>query len=512
MKIKARFALLSVYEKKGIEKLASTLQKAGVGILATGGTEKFLRENGLTILPIEKVAGTREIFDGRVKTMSAQVLGGILFDRNSDVHRNDAKKHHIPQIDFVVCNFYPFSEKPDLSMIDIGGPALVRAAAKNFHNVTVLVDPNDYEIVAREISQSGNINLKTKKLLASKAFSYVLNYDALIDEYFQSKTEVDGLTHTISMDRGRVLRYGENPHQRGFFFQEKAGRDPLSLGKFKMFQGKAPSFNNFLDVSAGIEVIALVGEEEPACVIIKHTNPCGAGVASDIKEAFRKAWFDGDPLAAFGGVIVVNRNVSYELVKSMLSGKKFFEIVAAPSFDERARSLFQHRSRIQLWENKALAKPHLLSYEDIKKVRGGFLVQDGDIYDVSEKDLRVVTKRRPTKDEIEDLLFAIKIAQVCKSNAVVVVKGKTLLSCGVGQQDRKRCCELCVSKAVRSLKEAVAATDGFFPFRDGPDILIKAGIKAIAQPGGSIRDEEIIDACNKRNVAMVFTGVRGFRH
>lgn len=512
MRKKERYALISVYDKKKLEQIAKIFEKANIHIIATGGTASFLWSKKIKVIDIEKITHVGEKFDGRIKTVSFELLAGILFDRNQEKHNTEAEELHVPQIDFVVCNFYPFWENPTIEMIDIGGPTIVRAGAKNFEVVTVLTDPADYSIVEQEISEFSNTKKTTRKWLAAKAFQYVLAYDNYINAYFQKVGKGDGQTHIVVMTKGKKLRYGENPHQKGFFFQDMEEEDALRLGNFTILQGKDPSFNNYLDISSGIELISLIGARDPACVIIKHTNPSGAAIGRDLEDAFKKAWFDGDSLAAFGGIVVFNREVSGKLAKAMLSDKKFFEMVAAPSFDRDARGEFANKEKLQLWENSSLKNPILNKYEDIKKIRGGYLVQDGDTREIKEKDFRVVTKKKPTKEQVEDLIFASRIAQVCKSNAVVAVKNKTLISSGVGQQDRKRCCQLCVSKATGTLKGAVAATDGFFPFRDGPDILIKAGIAAIAQPGGSIRDQEAIDACNEQGVSMVFTNVRGFKH
>lgn len=500
-----RHALISVYNKEGLAGLAQAFTSLGVEIIATGGTARYLKELGIDYASIEAITGVPESFDGRVKTVSFTIEGGILFDRANKEHIAQAEKLKVPSIDFVVCNFYPFWEKPSTEMIDIGGPTMVRSAAKNFEHVTVLVDPKDYEKVGGELS------LETRKSLAAKAFAYVTDYDIRIAAYFQEETKLRE-RYFITMDKGVILRYGENPHQKGYFYQEANSNDPLNLGSFLILQGKAMSFNNLLDVSAGLETISLIGKDEPACTIIKHTNPCGAAVGTDLKDAFKKAWFDGDPLAAFGGTIVVNRTVTEELATMMLADKKFFEVLVATDFEEKALAVFGAKPKLQLWKNEALEKPHLVAYEDVKKIRGGYLIQDGDIYEIKPQDFKIVTKKKPTRQEIEDLLFAWKLAQVSKSNAVVVAKNKVLLGSGVGQQDRKRCAELCVGKAGKALAGAVAATDGFFPFRDGPDVLIKAGVVAIAQPGGSIRDAEVIDACDEKNVAMVFTGVRNFKH
>lgn len=519
------YALISVFDKTGVVDLVKTLVKKGIKIISTGGTAKELQQNGIEIIPIENITKSPESFDGRMKTISFQIESGILFDRKNEAHQEDAKKLNIPQIDYVVCNFYDFWKKPGIEMIDVGGPTMVRAAAKNYENVVVTVDPNDYKEIITELEKENKTTEELRKFLASKAFSYVAEYDNMIANYFQKlsspvisspstslRINLESRDLYISLQNGKKLRYGENPHQQGVFFKDKNENDKLGLGNFKLLQGKETSYSNYLDLDSGLQAISLIGEEKPACVILKHTNPCGAAVANTIEDAFQKAWYDGDSLAAFGGVILINRPVTKVLAEQMLSEKKFFEILAAPSFEKEALGIFAQKPKLQLLQNKFLKEPFLKKYMDVKKIRGGFLVQDIDVAKLSKQNLNVVTKRKPTDKEIDDLIFAWKISQVSKSNCVVAVKDGVLLSSGVGQQDRKRCCELCVTKATKSLKGAIAATDGFFPFRDGPDILIKAGITAIIQPGGSIRDHDTIDACNEKNVAMIFTGIRAFKH
>jgi len=504
------YALISVFDKTGIVDLAKVLVKKNIKIISTGGTAKELAKNGITITPIENITKSPESFDGRMKTISFQIESGILFDRKNTAHQKDVEKLNIPKIDYVICNFYDFWKKPGIEMIDVGGPTMVRAAAKNYENVTIVVDPSDYEKISKELEQANNTTENLRKELASKAFAYVAEYDNVIANYFQKQT--DGNDLFVSLQNGKKLRYGENPHQQGIFFKDKSDDDKLGLGNFKLLQGKDTSYSNYLDLDSGVQTISLIGIDKPACVILKHTNPCGAAIGNTIEDAFQKAWYDGDSLAAFGGVILINRPVTKKLAELMLSEKKFFEILAAPSFDKESLEVFAQKPKLQLLENKNLEKPFIEDYTDVKKIRGGFLAQDVDTEKLTKQNLNVVTKRKPTENEIEDLIFAWKIAQVSKSNCVVAVKDGVLLSSGVGQQDRKRCCELCVSKATKSLKGAVAATDGFFPFRDGPDILIKAGITAIIQPGGSIRDHDTIEACDEKNVAMIFTNVRAFKH
>jgi phosphoribosylaminoimidazolecarboxamide formyltransferase / IMP cyclohydrolase len=505
-----KYALISTFDKSGIVELAKSFAKNNIDIISTGGSAKLLEKNGLEIIPIENITNSPESFDGRVKSISFQIASGLLYDRKNESHIREANSLNTPEIDYVVCNFYPFAEKPGIEMIDIGGPTMVRSAAKNYESITVLVDPSDYQSVIKELEEKSETSIKLREKLAAKAFSYVSNYDKLIADFFH-KDKQEHL-YFISLKNGKGLRYGENPHQKAVFFTDENSSDGLGLGNYKTLQGKETSFNNYLDLDSGIQAMSLIGQKKPACVILKHTNPCGAAVAETLEDAFQKAWFDGDPLAAFGGVIIFNREVTAKLAEAMLADKKFFEVIAAPKFEKDALRIFSQRPKLQLLENSNLSSPFLSEYKDLKRIRGGYLMQDFDNYVLDEKDLKVVTHTKPTPEQIKDLLFAWKISQVSKSNCVVAVKNGVLLASGVGQQDRKRCCELCVSKAIKPLTGAVAATDGFFPFRDGPDILINAGIKAIIQPGGSIRDQETIDACNDADVSMIMTGIRAFKH
>jgi phosphoribosylaminoimidazolecarboxamide formyltransferase / IMP cyclohydrolase len=500
------YALISVFDKTGIIDLARYFVKQNVQIISTGGTAKLLEQNTIPFIPIQEITNNPESFDGRMKTISFQIGSGILFDRTKIQHQQEAKTLHIPYINYVICNFYDFWKKPGIEMIDIGGPTMVRAAAKNFENVTVVTDPQDYPTIIANKHKEKSF----RKQLAAKAFSYVATYDALIANYFQRET--NGTDQFFALQKGKQLRYGENPHQQGMFFTDQETNDKLGLGTFAVLQGKGASYSNYLDLDSGLQALTLIGTKKPACVILKHTNPCGAAVANTIEEAFQKAWFEGDPLAAFGGIIFINRPITKNLAEQMIADKKFFEIIAAPLFTEEAKKIFAQRPRLQLLTNKQLEQPFLTPYQEIKKIRGGFLLQDTDRTTITKKQLHIVTKRKPTEKQLADLLFAWKLSQVSKSNCVVAVKNGVLLASGVGQQDRKRCCELCVRKAIKPLTGAVAATDGFFPFRDGPDVLINAGITAIIQPGGSIRDQETIDACNEAGIAMIFTKIRAFKH
>lgn len=314
----------------------------------------------------------------------------------------------------------------------------------------------------------------------------------------------------IELEKSFNTRYGENPHQRGAFYLDPKSKDPLSTQKFKKLQGKEISFNNLLDINAAINALAEIGNGRPTCVIIKHGNPCGAAYGKNVKDAFFRAWKGGDSLAAFGGIIGINREVDEKLAKLMI--KNFFEILLVPKITERALKIFSRKPNLIISVNPALKNLQLSKETDFKKIRGGFLVQEPDLKEIKEKDLKIVTKVKPAKKQIKDLLFAWRICKVSKSNAIVLVKDETLISSGVGQQDRKKCCELAISKARKRARNTVTASDGFFPFSDGPEILIKAGVKAIIQPGGSIRDDKIIEFCNKYKIPMVFTKIRCFKH
>lgn len=315
------YALVSVYDKTGLIPLVKSLVNNKIQIISTGGTAEFLKKNNLPIIPIEQITNNPESFDGRMKTISFRISSGILYDRTNEKQLKEAKALNVPRIDLVVCNFYPFQEKPGIEMIDIGGPTMVRAAAKNYESVTVITDPVDYGTVINELNNTKTITLGTRKQLAAKAFSYVSWVDGLINNYFQKET--GGSEKTITLRMPKLLRYGENPHQKGIFYGNPENTDQLGLDKFNRIQGKEISFNNYLDLDAGLAVLSQIGTKEPCCIILKHTNPCGAAVAETIEEAFQKAWFDGDPLAAFGGVIFMNRPVTGELAKQMLADKKF---------------------------------------------------------------------------------------------------------------------------------------------------------------------------------------------
>ncbi len=511
-------ALLSVYDKKGLEQLAKALAESGYELVSSGGTAKFIQESGLRITPVESITGNPEAFDGRMKTLSFQVESSILFDRSNPKHQEEAKALHLIPIDVVVCNFYPFHKALEeklpleqaIELIDIGGPAMVRAAAKNFHHVLVLVDPDDYPAVCKHLQTGQPIPIETRLELAAKAFKLTADYDSAIDTYFQEQMKKPILR--LRFENATPLRYGENPQQKGVALWSE-NPDPLSLARFRKVSGKELSFNNFLDGDAAINVLASLDADQPACVIVKHTNPCGVGMGETLEEAFEKAW-QGDPVAAFGGIVALNRPISSSLIQKFLQEKKFVEIFLAPGIEESAQdALAKNKKNLILLVNPTLATASMPTETDIKKIRGGILMQEPDRHLLLRSELEVVSEKKPSESQWRDLLFAWRIAKESKSNSIVIANHEQLVGAGVGQQDRVRACKLAVEKAGGRAKKASAASDGFFPFADGPEVLISAGVEAIIHPGGSIRDGETIALCNKHGVALVSTkGIRGFKH
>ena len=518
MKKNNKYALVSVFDKTGIVDLVKSLISSGFNIISTGGTAKVLKKAKIKVIPIEKITDNPEAFDGRMKTISFEIESGILFDRKSKKHRKQATLLKIPSIDIVICNFYPFSKAAKdkntdsaslIEMIDIGGPTMVRAAAKNYINVAVLVDPADYLKAITELKNTKKISLRTRKYLAVKAFKLTADYDSLVHEKLSAKL-LGEKNLRFFLDNGLKLRYGENPHQKGFFYQT-ATDDPLAISNFKQLQGKELSFNNLLDCHAAINTICEVAVQKIACVIIKHGNPCGAAIADSSYNAFLKAW-DSDSLAAFGSIIVLNKVIDKKLAQLMIKGNRFFEVLLAPGLTSEAKKILAKKRNLRILINPSLQNLFLSKEKDYKKVRGGFLVQDADTAVLVKKDLKTVTRAKPTKKQIKELLFAWSVCRSCKSNSIVITKGQQLIGAGVGQQDRMRCCRLSASKAGKKAENASAASDAFFPFPDGPEILIKAGVRAIIQPGGSVNDQKIIDLCDKNKVVMVFTNTRCFKH
>jgi len=513
---KVRRALLSVSDKTGIVDFAKELGALGVELISTGGTARTLKDAGLKVMDVSEYTGFPEMLDGRLKTLHPKVHGGLLAKRDNLSHMEDIKKHGIGLIDMVVVNLYPFEQtvsKPGVTFeecienIDIGGPTMLRSASKNFESVAGVVDPGDYGCIVEELKKNGNeLGGKTRLMLAKKVFQHTSRYDALIADYLDGLSPEEGMpkTLTLSYRLAQGLRYGENPHQKAAFYEERT--DGLSLAKAKILQGKEMSFNNYYDTHSAL-MLALEFEN-PACAIIKHNNPCGSGVGGDSADAYKKA-FKSDPVSAFGGVLAFNAEVTEEAAAEIT--KIFVEVVIAPSFSAGALKVFSAKPNIRLLElSGMLAKP--LKGFDIKKIAGGILRQDWDLKKVDVRSLKAATKRRPTADELDGLDFAWKVVKHVKSNAIVYAAKDRTLGIGIGQTSRVFSARIGAIAAQESLQGSVVASDGFFPFRDGIDEIYKAGVTAVVQPGGSVKDDEVIAACDEHNMAMLITGTRHFKH
>lgn len=507
-------ALISVYDKSGIKEFARKLKGFGWEIISTGGTYEELKSSGIDVIEIEDVTKFPEILNGRVKTLNPYIHGGILYKRDNSSHIKTIEEMNISSIDMVVNNLYPFEEtirKEDvpheeiIENIDIGGPSMIRAAAKNYEYVTVITDPMDYDRVLDELETNGNTSLNTRKYLARKVFNYTAYYDSLISNYFNRLDEVkfpDYVTLPYKLKQG--LRYGENPHQSAAFYEE-ADDVKGSIASGIKLHGKELSFNNINDGNAAIDMVKEF--DEPTAVALKHTNPCGIGSGSTLLEAYKKA-YDCDKESIYGGIIAVNRQVDESVAAEI--NRIFIEILIAPSFTEDAIDILTKKKNIRLIQLENLGYKNC-NEMDFKKVAGGTLIQEKDSI-LLKNGLQVVTDRQPTDKESEDLLFAWKAVKNTKSNSVVIGKDKGTLGLGVGEVNRFWAVENAIKRAGDKVKGSVLASDAFFPFKDSIEVLAKAGVTAIIQPGGSIRDEEVIEEANKNNISMVFTGIRHFKH
>ncbi len=502
-------ALISVSDKNGVVEFAKKLYGKGIEILSTGGTAKLLRENGVDVMDVSEYTGRPEMMDGRVKTLDPKIHGGLLAIRDNKEHMDSAKKNDIGMIDMVVVNLYPFEatiQKKDVKFeeaienIDIGGPSMLRSAAKNFRFVTVVTDPADYEKVWKEVEKKDDTTEETRRRLAEKVFETTSRYDSLIASYLTG-----GKTETIIVEKISDLRYGENPHQKAAFYRDRGEVPTASVPSAKILQGKELSYNNIMDADAALDLVREF--EEPAVAFIKHANPCGVAVGKTIEDAFISA-YESDPKSAFGGIISLNRMVTADLAEAITG--KFFEVVIAPDYEPKALKMFEKKPNLRvLWVGPI--KP-LSSYKTFRKVTGGLLIQDADIKGVDKKDIKVVTEKEPAKQELADLLFAWRVVKHVKSNAIVIAKNGMTIGVGAGQMSRVDSTEIAIKKAGKRAKGAVLASDAFFPFPDSIDEAAKAGITAIIQPGGSVKDKEVIEAANKHGIAMVFTGFRAFLH
>jgi len=519
MGIKPKTAIISVHDKTGIVDFAKFLSENHIEILTTGGTGKLLSENKINVTEVSKYTGAHEILDGRVKTLNPKIFGGILALRDNKKHMLELEKQEIKLIDMVVVNLYPFEKtvagehsfEDALENIDIGGVSLIRAAAKNHENVAIITEPSDYDKIMREMKLEGEISQETLKHLAVKAIRKTASYDSAIDKYL-SKAILGEETLRPYFVKGEEMRYGENPYQKAWFYKEET-IEAIKNGEIKdscvsngkVLHGKQLSFNNILDANEAFELVKEF--EEPCCAVIKHTNPCGVAIDAEISEAYRKA-LAADPLSAFGCVVALNRNC--DLKTAELMKPNFIEVIICPKFDKGAFELLAQKKNIRLIETGNVKKTN--SGFDFKTVTGGLLVQSRDFPGMKASELKVVTESQPSQEELDDMMFSVKVAKHVKSNCVVFVKDKVTAGIGAGQMSRVDSVKIATEKGGDRIKGSVMCSDAFFPFRDGIDEAAKAGVSAIIQPGGSIRDQEVIDAANEHKISMVFSGVRLFKH
>ncbi len=513
-------ALISVSDKTGVVEFARALSSHGIDLLSTGGTAKLLRDAGVRVMEVGDYTGFPEMLDGRVKTLHPKIHGGILGRRDLPEHVAQMKAHDIPPIDLVVVNLYPFREtvaQPDVTLaeaienIDIGGPTMLRAAAKNHRSVAVVTDPADYAAIATELAQQGGLSDATRFRLACKAFSHMAEYDGAISNYL---TALDGAGKpaefparlNLQFDRVQSLRYGENPHQHAAFYRDLKPA-PGTLANFEQLQGKELSYNNIADADAAWECAKTFSRT--VCVIVKHANPCGVAIADQPLEAYRQA-FATDTTSAFGGIIAFNREVDAPTADAV--AKQFLEVLIAPSYSAEALVLLKQKANVRVLKVELAFNHHRW---DMKRVGGGLLVQSPDGALVASRDLKIVSKAQPSPAQLDDMIFAFHVAKFVKSNAIVFCAGGRTLGIGAGQMSRVDSTRLASMKAQQaglSLAGCVAASDAFFPFRDGLDVIAQAGAKAVIQPGGSVRDDEVISAADEHGIAMALTGVRHFRH
>lgn len=508
-------ALISVSNKTGVVGFAKALAELGVEIISTGGTHQRLADNGIDVVGISDVTGFPECLDGRVKTLHPAVHGGILAMRDKPEHMKQLEDLKIETIDIVAINLYPFKEtilKPDVTLedaienIDIGGPTMLRSAAKNHRDVVVICDPDDYEKVIEELKENKTVSKDTKYRLALKVFQHTAAYDAMISDYLRKQIGEelpDNLT--LTFEKVQDLRYGENPHQKGFYYKEIQA--PVgSLVNAVQLHGKELSFNNINDTQGALATLKEF--DEPTVVASKHANPCGVGVGFDLLSAYTKA-YECDPTSIYGGIVAANRTIDAAIAEEM--SKIFLEIIIAPDFTEDALEILTKKKNVRLLKLEGIENK-LEKDIDIKKVSGGLLVQDTDDILFDESELKVVTDRIPTASEMEDMKLAMKVVKHIKSNGIVIAKDKKTIGIGPGQVNRIWAVENCIKQSNFSLQDSVLASDAFFPFDDCVTVAAEAGVTAIIQPGGSIRDEDSIKKANELGIAMVFTGVRHFKH
>lgn len=515
-------ALISVSDKTGIVDFAKQLENLNVEIISTGGTYNLLKENGIKVVNISDVTGFPECLDGRVKTLHPNIHAGILAIRDNKEHMEQIKKLNVSPIDLVVVNLYPFKEtilKENVSLedaienIDIGGPTMLRAAAKNYQDVSVIVSNEDYSKVLEELKTNEKVSKETNFYLSAKVFAHTAHYDTLIANYMKEKANLPKYDDVITMTFEKVqgMRYGENPHQMACFYKE-VGHNKGMLTNFKQLHGKEMSFNNVNDTNGALELLKEF--DEPTIVACKHSNPCGVGSAENIYDAYMKA-YNADPTSIFGGIVVSNREIDEKTAEEM--SKIFLEVVLAPSFTKEALDILTKKPNIRLLTLDNIEKKQPNSAFDIKKVSGGILVQDINNSLLDKENLKVVTKRQPNEKEMEDLIFTWKIVKYAKSNGIALGKNKQSIGIGNGQVNRIWATKQAIEHGQEminkdTIKGSVLASDAFFPFDDCVREAIRNGVTAIIQPGGSIRDEDSIRLCDEHNIAMLFTNIRHFRH
>ena len=511
-----RRALISVSDKHGLIPFANELSKLGIEILSTGGTAHALRDAGIDVIEVSEKTGFPEIMDGRVKTLHPIIHGGLLARRGTD--DSVMAEHNIEPIDLLAVNLYPFEQtvasdnatiEDAIENIDIGGPAMIRAASKNHDGVVVIVDPGDYDDVVNAL-KNNNLGIDERRRLAAKAYAHTASYDTAITKYLSGSLGDDPLGDRFLYAGTLIekMRYGENPHQDAAFYVDQ--RAPTgSLATATQLQGKALSYNNIADSDAALECVRQF--DAPACVIVKHANPCGVAVAKDIGTAYDKA-FQTDPTSAFGGIVAFNRSLDATTAKTIVD-RQFVEVIIAPSIDDEAATVLSKKKNVRVLDTGDWTAP--VDSLEIKEVSGGLLVQGSDLGRITADELKVVTKKAPTPEQLEDMLFAWTIVQYVKSNAIIFCKDKATIGVGAGQMSRVYSTKIAALKAADEglvVKGSVMASDAFFPFRDGIDTAAETGIAAIIQPGGSMRDDEVIQAADEHGLAMVFTGMRHFRH
>ena len=507
--VKINRALISVFDKTGLDKLAKEFDSRKIEIMSTGGSAKFLRDKNIKVTDVSDYTNFPEIMDGRVKTINPLVEGGILGLR--DKHDKDAKDNSIKWIDIVICNLYPFSETISknecdqalaLENVDIGGPTMIRSAAKNVGWVTVIVDPTDYDYLLENMNDRNEIDFDSRSFFSAKAFGHTAQYDTIIHNYLKPEKLSNDFTLTFS--KHSEMRYGENPHQAAAAYTIPGDRSNNILNA-KIHQGKKLSYNNIMDADAALS--CLKEFNSTACVIVKHANPCGVALGANMLDVYNKA-FNADSLSAFGGIIAINQPCDDILAKEI--SKVFVEIVLAPAFTKKSLEIFSKKKNLRVLEvGNIQSREQLL---EVRNVVGGVIVQETDTSILSEDNLQVVTENKPSDKEMKTMLFGWKVLKHVKSNGILIVKDNTTVGVGAGQVSRVDSVDIAMKKSGESIKDSILCSDAFFPFRDSIDKIAGSGIKAVLQPGGSVRDDEVISACNEHGIAMVFTGQRCFKH